>query len=524
MEMEDNNTISALKKWYGFDMKVVLESVLVGGLVGLVIVLFRMCLSSADAIRTQFYLNSEKHSIIEWVCWVLVLLAAGYILHRWIKAAPMASGSGIPQIKGFLLRQIQLNWVKDLFVKFFGGLLSLGAGLSLGREGPSVQMGATIGLGFSRLLKRFKTEEKYLVTAGASAGLAAAFNAPLAGVIFALEELHKNFSSRLLISAMAASVTADFVASNFFGLKPIFDFKDIAVIDLKQYGYIIVLGIVVGILGVGFNTALLFVKRMMDTLKAKKKSVISYVGVLLSLIVGLTVPELLGGGHALIDALTTQDYLFIGLFLLFLGKLTFTVVSYGSNVPGGIFLPILVLGAIVGRAFGAALVKGLQVDSVYLMNYLILGMAGFFTAVIKAPITGSVLITEMTGSFHHLLPLIIISLVAYLVADLLRSKPIYESLLERVLENHQGNWLKNDSKDKVIIEIPITFGAEIEHKRIKDIECPKHCLFVGIKRGETEIIPKGNDKLYVGDILIAIVDEKDVMASKLKLLKLAGNL
>lgn len=169
--------------------------------------------------------------------WFLILLILAYVVGIMVKRDPMISGSDIPQVEGVLLGQLEMNWWKVIFRKFIGGVISIGAGLSLGREGPSIQLGAAVGQGVSKIFKRVRIEEKYLMTSGASAGLSAAFNAPFAGVIFALEEIHKNFSPLVLLAAMFASVTADFVSKEFFGLKPVFYFNNLQIIPLKYYMY-----------------------------------------------------------------------------------------------------------------------------------------------------------------------------------------------------------------------------------------------------------------------------------------------
>jgi H+/Cl- antiporter ClcA len=163
--------------------------------------------------------------------WIGVLIIIGYIVGLMVKHEPMISGSGIPQVEGVLLRKLDMSWWRVILGKFIGGILSIGSGLSLGREGPSVQLGAAVGQGFSKVFKRVKIEEKYLITSGASAGLAAAFNEPLAGVMFALEEVHKNFSPLVLLSALSA----DFIASGFFGLKPVFTFVNLTTLPLNLY-------------------------------------------------------------------------------------------------------------------------------------------------------------------------------------------------------------------------------------------------------------------------------------------------
>ncbi len=156
--------------------------------------------------------------------WFAVLLAAALLLWRLGVYEPNAGGSGIPQVKGVILGAIRMRWLRILWVKLVGGIVGIGLGLSLGREGPSIQIGAVTAQGLSRAFGRTRMEERYLITAGASAGLAAAFNAPLAGVMFALEELHRNFSGVVLAPSMAAALLATMVSRYVFGRAPVFHF------------------------------------------------------------------------------------------------------------------------------------------------------------------------------------------------------------------------------------------------------------------------------------------------------------
>ena len=186
-----------------------------------------------------------------------------------------------------------------LLAKLGGGIISLGCGLSLGREGPSIQLGAMTAKGFSRAAKRVKTEEKLLITCGASAGLSAAFNAPIAGILFALEEVHKHFSPELLLSSMAASITSDFVSRNVFGLTPVFSFHITHMMPLGTYGHVLVLGVIMGAMGVVYNTTLsktqdLYGKIPWGTVKL-------LIPFLLAGVFGFTYRSVLGGGHALVE-------------------------------------------------------------------------------------------------------------------------------------------------------------------------------------------------------------------------------
>lgn len=183
--MENSNSVSKIiKRFSEFRYKVVLEGICIGGLAGLVVVLFRMALEKAE----HFIPNIIMQLNIGW--WLfpvffLILMAGAGITTLLLKWEPMISGSGIPQVEGEMLGYFQEKWWRVLIAKFLGGIITIGSGLSLGREGPSIQLGAMVGKGFSKVTKRMKTEERLLITCGASAGLAAAFNAPLAGTLFA---------------------------------------------------------------------------------------------------------------------------------------------------------------------------------------------------------------------------------------------------------------------------------------------------------------------------------------------------
>ncbi|MPN21237.1 H(+)/Cl(-) exchange transporter ClcA [bioreactor metagenome] len=198
------------------------------------------------------------------------------------------------------------------------------------------------------------------------------------------------------------------------------------------------------------------------------------------------------------------------------------MISYGSGAPGGIFFPLLVLGALTGAIYGNILVDFFNFNPQYINNFIILAMAGYFTAIVRAPITGSILITEMTGSFSHLLSLSLISLVAYATADLLKSEPIYESLLERLLKNNGTYEIGEHSNNKVILEVPVCLDSQIDGKVIKEIKFPSNCLLVCVQRGAKEIIPKGSTVIHSGDYLNVLVDENNAASTKEELLKIGG--
>jgi H+/Cl- antiporter ClcA len=510
MEVKNkHNTYNSLFHWHSFKLKLVFEGIGVGIITGLLVVLYRYALEKAGVLLSDIYkIISMKPILI--LPWIGALIIIGYIVGLMVKHEPMISGSGIPQVEGVLLRKLDMTWWRVIIGKFIGGILSIGSGLSLGREGPSVQLGAAVGQGFSRVFKRVKIEEKYLITSGASAGLAAAFNAPLAGVMFALEEVHKNFSPLVLLSSLSAALSADFIASGFFGLKPVFTLGNLSALPLKLYFYIILLGVFLGVLGVVFNKILLKTQNLYVAQTWLPKEMRIIIPLLISVILGIFLPQVLGGGHELITLLITNNFSLTILVIIVLVKFLFTMVSFGSGAPGGIFLPLLAIGALIGNIYGVALVHFVHFDSMYINNFIILAMAGYFAAVVRSPITGTILITEMTGTFSHLLSLAIVSIAAYIVADILGSKPIYEALLEKILHNQGEKISIGNKKNKAILEFAVCMGSDLDGKQIKEVKWPSRCLLVAVKRGEDEIIPKGDTVIFPGDYLIILTNEDRV--------------
>lgn len=211
----------------------------------------------------------------------------------------------------------------------------------------------------------------------------------------------------------------------------------------------------------------------------------------------------------MIEYLTNTDVMLGTVLFILIGRFIFSAVSFGSGAPGGIFFPLLVLGGFIGGTFATVGVQFFGLDAMYINNFVLLAMAGYFAAIVRAPLTGIILIFEMTGSLSQMLSLSIVSIVAYIVATLLKSKPIYESLLERLLER-QGQKVSKDHGQKVLTNFVVRQGSRLEDTMISEIEWPNNCLLVAIQRGADEIIPKGRTKLQVGDVIVTMTDERDI--------------
>ena len=436
MNKKTDNLLELLVDKKRFSLRLLLEGLAVGLGAGISISIFRYLLAGSEILRPVIYHNLREalaDGQWQWLAlYILSFILIAYLLKLIVAREPMCTGSGIPQIKGILQGDMSMRWFSVLWSKIIGGVLAIGAGMSLGREGPSVQIGACVGQGLSQTSRRTRFESRILMTAGAGAGLAAAFNAPLAGVIFGLEEMQKTISPALLLTGITASITAATVTEVVFGMSPVFSMGYLLPLPLNLFDVLVATGIVIGLLGRLFNIALAYSLNTYSRLglSGMKKPLVPLT---LAGILGFVLPEILGGGNLLVDSLVVTDYTIGFLCLLFVGKFLFTMMCFGSGVPGGIFLPMLVLGAAGGAVLAKLLVLAGLLPAMYYADIIVFGMAAYFSSVVKSPVTGSILILEMTGSFQHMLALLVVSLTAYVISDLTGGRPVYDELLDRAL-------------------------------------------------------------------------------------------
>lgn len=436
MNKKTDNLLELLVDKKRFSLRLLIEGLAVGLGAGISISIFRYLLAGSEILRPVIYHNLRDalaDGQWQWLAlYILSFIIIAYLLKLIVAREPMCTGSGIPQIKGILQGDMSMRWFSVLWSKIIGGVLAIGAGMSLGREGPSVQIGACVGQGLSQTSRRTRFESRILMTAGAGAGLAAAFNAPLAGVIFGLEEMQKTISPALLLTGITASIAAATVTEVVFGMSPVFSMGYLLPLPLNLFDVLVVAGMVIGLLGRLFNIALAYSLNTYSRLglSGMKKPLVPLA---LAGILGFVLPEILGGGNLLVDSLVVTDYTIGFLCLLFVGKFLFTMICFGSGVPGGIFLPMLVLGAAGGAVLAKLLVLAGLLPAMYYADIIVFGMAAYFSAVVKSPVTGSILILEMTGSFQHMLALLVVSLTAYVISDLTGGRPVYDELLDRAL-------------------------------------------------------------------------------------------
>jgi len=396
---------------------------------GLVGALFRLALQQADHLRNTVLIWARGEQLLG-LMMVTAACAAAVGLAAWMvrRFSPEASGSGIPHVEAVLRRELPEAPFRLIPIKFVGGLLAIGSGLALGREGPSVQMGASIGDLVGRTFRRNMPDRLVLLAAGAGAGLATAFNAPIAGAIFVLEELVQRFDTRIAIIALGVSSTAIAVARIFLGDAPDFHVEALADFHAGTRPLYFLLGAITGLFAILYNRALL------GTIAAANRLERWPVPLRAALIGGAVgmlawfAPGLVGGGDEITQR-TLQGTDALALVpLVFLLRFALGAVSYAARTPGGLFAPMLVLGAQIGLLFGILCRLAFPDLDIQPQAFAVVGMAAFFTGVVRAPLTGIVLVVEMTASINMLLPMLGACFAAMLVPTLLRNAPIYESL------------------------------------------------------------------------------------------------
>ncbi|MEG1849688.1 MAG: chloride channel protein, partial [Oscillospiraceae bacterium] len=275
-------------------------SVLCGLAAGLMAVAYRFALSQAELLWAAAVDFARAHGAPGVAGWFLVLAALSLCVRQLLRLEPLISGSGIPQFEGEVTGQLHARWLRVLLCKALGGILCVFGGLSLGREGPSVQLGAMAAKGIAGAGKFGRQHQHLLITCGASAGLAAAFNAPLAGVLFALEEVHKTFSPAMLISAMTAATVADCVSKFFFGTATVFSFPLAVPLSLRYYGLVILIGLLTGAAGGLYNHCTLGAMKVCGRVPERVRMLLPFCAAGL---LGFTLPQVLGGGHRMIELL-----------------------------------------------------------------------------------------------------------------------------------------------------------------------------------------------------------------------------
>lgn len=413
-------------------LQLAIAGVAVGVLAGLAASAFHWVLDHAATLRDNIIAWSQHSPWIGWLAPVLLAAAAAYAA-RWLvkRFAPEAAGSGVQHIEAVLQGEDRPMRPSVLPVKFFGGVLAIGAGLALGREGPTVQMGATFGHWLAQRLKLRAGDSGVLMAAGAGAGLAAAFNAPLAGAIFVFEELLRRFDLRVVLATLAACSSALAVMRALIGDRLVFSMPSIEIDPLSGYPMFLLLGGLTGLLGVVYARSIIAALNAadrMDGISVELRA--AAVGAIIGLF-AYCWPATVGGGESLVQDALNGGYPAMTVALVLLARFLLGPLSYAPGLPGGLFAPMLVIGAAAGALFGFAAAALMPALGIPMAAYVSVGMGALFVAVVGAPLTGIALIVEMTGATGLFIPLLAACASALVVANILGMRPIYDILRER---------------------------------------------------------------------------------------------
>ncbi len=421
-------------------LAVLLMAAVVGTLAGLVGVAFEKSVSWVQNMRIGSLVQVADHGFLIWpLAFILSALLAmvGYFLVR--RFAPEAGGSGIPEIEGALEELRPVRWWRVLPVKFIGGMGTLGAGMVLGREGPTVQLGGNVGRMVLDIFRMRSPEARHtLLATGAAAGLSAAFNAPLAGILFIIEEMRPQFRYNLIsIKAVFTGVIMSSIVFRIFnGESAIIEVGKLSDAPVNTLWLYLILGMIFGCVGPLFNSLVLRTQDMFQRIHGGNTKKWVLIGGLIGGmcgVLGLIQPAAAGGGFNLIPIAAAGNFSVGLLLFIFIARVITTLLCFSSGAPGGIFAPMLALGTLLGTAFGMAVTPMLPAYHLDAGTFAIAGMGALLAASIRAPLTGIVLVLEMTDNYQLILPMIITCLGATLLAQFLGGKPLYSTILERTL-------------------------------------------------------------------------------------------
>ena len=476
--------------------------ILTGAFTGATIFLFKLLAKYAEELSRSLYAMAKNSWITVFLVF-LVLAALAVLMSRIHKTAPECKGGGIPRSEGILRGVLPFRWLRTLLGTFFGSLFSFFAGLPVGSEGPAVLIGTSLGRMSLCRSKKQTALGRHIMTSGAGAGFAVATGAPLSGILFALEEIHKRFSPILVLTVSMAVLTAtgvNHLLCNAFQLDPmLFEFEALPAFELSHIGYLLLLGILISLAVAIFDASILLFRRFTALSKKSGKIPVKLLTVfLLTGILGLCFADGAYSGHHLIIHIVEHDITALLLLILFAVRLLMMLLITDSGATGGIFIPTLAIGALAA-ALIAKLLMLLGMPAILSTTVILLGMCAFIGGTLRAPLTASVLFLELTGQFTGLFYVSLVVFVVSCITELLNQTPFYDKALEEMAEvQHHG-------KEMLISNFTLTISSHafVVGKAVRDIMWPHASVIMSIVSGSNQQIQMddGEQRLYPGDTI-----------------------
>ena len=415
-------------------LHICLTAIVAGVLIGFVGGAFRWCLQTADELRVDLVDWAHDLPGPGWLIPIAVAAAGATLAALIVRWEPLAAGSGIQHVEAVFLQEARPPLIRLLPAKFVGGVLSIGSGLVLGREGPTVHMGAAIGAETARRARLPDSEVRMMQTALGGAGLAVAFNAPIAGTLFTLEEVTKSFRVKTVLATLFAAATGVACSRLILGNHADFSVEPLAPPALTWLPLFVVFGLLTGVLGAAYNRLVLW---FLDHVAAIRRIPAPAKAALIGAVIGAAMvvyPLAVGGGDPLTQRILNGQTVVLSAVLGILAvRFIAGPLSYSAAVPGGLFAPLLAVGALWGLLC-AGVFDAVWPDEAgqLAVPMALVGMAAFFGATVRAPVTAIVLVVEMTATTEALLPMMAATAAAVLAASAVGSVPIYDSLRERM--------------------------------------------------------------------------------------------
>lgn len=461
-------------------------SIIAGFLSAIIVTVFKLVADGVIHLSNMLY-GTVRANPIYLPLLVLGAVSIGFVASFILSNSRSCRGGGIPTSVAAIRGIVSFRWYAGVFILPFSALLTFLCGIPLGTEGPCVQMGTAIGNGVITCFssKKYKGWRRYIMTGGASAGFSIATSSPITAIIFSMEELHKKFSPILLtvvsLSVISAQVTAQILAAFGIGSVSLFNIPAIDSIEPKMFFAPLLIGIVCGVGSILFTRLYHFIDRGMQTIlkKLSVKIVIPILFVCIS-VVGYFLSDVLGTGHSLTDRVLRTEITWYILILIFLIRAVVMIVSNTAGATGGIFLPTIAFGAIIGSLCAEAMIAlGWLGDEHYIL-IVVLGITAFLGATSRIPITACVFAIESLGGINNIISVIIATTVASLVVEVSGLEDFTDTVIKTKVRSI------SKGKEPTVIETPLTVNKNsfAVGKELRDILWPTSCVVLSFKHAK----------------------------------------
>lgn len=475
-----------------------LLSALTGILTGILIFLFKISASYVISLSVDIY-SAVKASPVLIPVFIAGMALLGLLSHFILKFAPECKGGGIPTALTIIRGFVSFKWVLSALVLPISALITFFSGTPLGNEGPSVQMGCAIGRGSVNVFaKKNKAWDKYIMTGGACAGFAAATGAPLSGLLFSIEEVHRRFSPLVFMSVgtatLSSTVTMNFLGEIFDVKTTLFHFEITNILPFKYLPAAIAVGVITGLIALGFTKLYSVFNKFINVTLKKCPAVVKIVSIFVIVgVLGILSIEFTGSGHSLIDEII-EGHSFTPLLLLLclLIRACLLLLANNAGITGGIFVPSLAFGAIIGKLSSMGLVAAGLLPQSYELIMVVIGMASFLAASSRIPLIAITFSIEALSGLTNIVPIAIGAVFSYIVVELAGITDISDVIIEHKIKEAA----KNKKFYVADVHMKVSESAFVAGKEIRDILWPPTCVVMSVDKEHVE-----ENALCPGDVL-----------------------